>query len=239
MLLTKSRTGNASTLTAIAAVFLVQAPLKLKLTAGFAALWMGLAGLWLLMVVGYDPLTDFQGALLLGRAEESDTLSGRAFIWPLVTYFIGQRPWLGYGFESFWNASNIELVSEELTWGVREAHNGYLDILLSTGIVGLTLAVLAVLAGLTVAARSSIRRRNPAYALPLGMLVFGLLSSWMESGMVNVMLPPLLVGCCLLRMALFERPVGRMSETKCTLCDTDDAREVHFATAHAPYRSRT
>lgn len=204
MLLTKSRTGNASTLCAIAAVLLVQTSVRFKFSAGLVLSWLALGGLWLLMIAGYDPVVDFRDALLLGRAEESDTLSGRAFIWPAVGYFIKQRPWLGYGYESFWNPTHVETISEELGWGLREAHNGYLDVLLSTGIVGLACGVGILLAGLAAASRGCVKLRDPAYALPLGMLVFGFLSSWMESGMAAVMFPPLLVACCLMRMALFE-----------------------------------
>ncbi|MEX2175328.1 MAG: O-antigen ligase family protein [Pirellulaceae bacterium] len=206
-LLTKSRTGNAATLTAIGCVFLLQTPWRFKLTAGYAAGWLALGGLWLLLLCGVDPLVDFRDALLLGRAEESDTLSGRAFIWPNVLYYIGQRPWLGYGYEAFWTPAHIDTISHELQWGLREAHNGYLELLLSTGIVGLTAAAISILAGLAAAIRGSVRLDDPAYSLPLGMLVFGLLSSTMESGMVVIMLPPLIVACCLIKMALFaEQP---------------------------------
>lgn len=214
ILLTKSRTGTASTFAAIGCVFLIQTSLQFKLSAGVA--WMGasLAGLWLLFVAGYDPLVDFHNALLLGRAEESDTLSGRAFIWPAVWYFIARRPWLGYGYESFWNPRNIDTISDEVGWGLREAHNGYLDILLSTGAIGLTCCLSGVAAGIAAAARRSVKLRDTCYALPLGMLVFGLLSSTMESGMVNVMFPPFLVACCLMRMGFFEEvalPIPQMT----------------------------
>jgi exopolysaccharide production protein ExoQ len=203
-LLTKSRTGNASTLVAIAAVAVVQTSWRSRIAIGFTAMWAALAGLWLVWVCGYDPLRDFRDALLLGRAEQSDSLSGRAFIWPIVREFISQRPGLGYGFESFWNPAHIETVSDELGWGVREAHDGYLDVLLSTGIVGLTFALLSIAAALVIALRGSVTLRDPAYALPLGMLIFGVLASTMESGMAVIMLPSFFLGCCVLRMALFE-----------------------------------
>ena len=204
LLLTKSRTGNASTMLAIGCVLVAQTSLRFKFSAGLACSWLALGGLWLLWVVGFDPLVDFHEALLLGRAEESDTLSGRAFIWPAVAYFISLRPWLGYGFEAFWSPTHVEAISEEVGWGLREAHNGYLDVLLSLGIAGLACGVALVLAGLAASARGSIKLRDPAYALPLGMLVFGLLVSIMESGMVIVEFPTFLTGCCLMRMALFE-----------------------------------
>jgi exopolysaccharide production protein ExoQ len=203
-LLTKSRTGNAATLLAIGAVLLLQTPQRFKVAAGLGLGWLGLGGLWALLVCGFDPLVDFRDALLLGRADQSDTLSGRAFIWPLVSHYIGFRPWFGYGYEAFWNPAHIDTISDELQWGLREAHNGYLEVLLSTGIVGLSCAVVAVLISLYAAAYGVPRRCDPAYGLPLGMLVFGIISSGMESGMVGVMLPPVILGCTLLKMALFS-----------------------------------
>jgi exopolysaccharide production protein ExoQ len=208
-LLTKSRTGNAATFLAIGSVLIVHTSAHWKLSVGFALSWLGLVGLWLLLLAGFDPLVDFRDTLLLGRAEESDTLSGRAFIWPVVLHYIDQRPWLGYGYESFWNPAHIDTISSELEWGLREAHNGYLEVLLSTGVIGLVLASAAVLAGLVTATKGLVSGRDPAYGLALGMLVFGVLSSTMESGLVVVMLPPVLIGALLLKMALFgdELPV--------------------------------
>ena len=206
MVLTKSRTGNAATLAAIASVFLVQTPLRFKFAGGLSLAWLACGGLWLIFVAGYDPLVDFRQALLLGRAEESDTLSGRHFIWPAVWYFIQRRLWLGYGFEAFWNPTRVEMISEEVGWGLREAHNGYLDMLLSLGVLGLIAALASILAGIVAAVRGSVMLRDPAYALPLGMLVFGILVSAMESGMVIVEFPTFLTAACLLRMALFEAP---------------------------------
>jgi exopolysaccharide production protein ExoQ len=204
MLLTKSRTGNAATLAAIASVFLVQTSLRFKFASGLSLAWLACGGLWLIFIAGYDPLVDFRQALLLGRAEESDTLSGRHFIWPAVAYFIMRRPWLGYGFEAFWNPTRVETISEEVGWGLREAHNGYLDVLLSLGIFGLVAMLACVLSGIVAAVRGSVKLRDPSYALPLGMLVFGMLASVMESGMVIVEFPTFLTASCLLRMALFE-----------------------------------
>jgi exopolysaccharide production protein ExoQ len=237
--LTKSRTGNASTLLAIGSVFLLQTPLRFKLTAGLALGWLSLAGLWLLLLVGVDPLVDFREALLLGRAEESDTLSGRAFIWPLVSYYISFRPWLGYGYEAFWNPAHIDTISDELQWGLREAHNGYLEVLLSTGIVGLACGAAAILAGLGAAVSGSARLKDSSYSLPLGLLVFGICSSTMESGMVAVMLPPLVLACCLWKMALFadqpaENSAECMSEAKCTK-HNQIAGAFRPRRTHAPY----
>jgi O-antigen ligase len=204
LLLTKSRTTAAAILFSLAAVQLVQTPLATKLAGAGTLVWLAAVGLWLVWICGFDPLTDFRDALLLGRAEESDTLSGRAFIWPEVMYFASQRIWLGYGYESFWTPARIETISSNLGWGLREAHNSYLEALLSLGVVGLFAVLLVVATGLAASIRGFRMSRDAAYTLPLGLLVFGLINGGLESGMVVVSLIPLLLACCLLRMALLD-----------------------------------
>jgi exopolysaccharide production protein ExoQ len=204
LLLTKSRSSTAGVLLAIAAVFAVQTTLRLKLAVGLVGFWGACLGAWLVLAAGIDPLTEFADAILLGRAAESDTLSGRAFIWPEVASFIAQRPILGYGYEAFWTPARIETISESLGWGLREAHNAYLETLLWLGLVGLVLTLATVGLGLAASIRSYRQLRDPTFALPLGMLVFGLINAGLESGIVAIELVTLILGCCLLRMALFN-----------------------------------
>jgi exopolysaccharide production protein ExoQ len=64
----------------------------------------------------------------LGR---DDTLTGRTEVWAAVLPAMKHRPLLGYGFGSFWTDARREL------YEIPTAHNGYLDILLDLGEVGL------------------------------------------------------------------------------------------------------
>jgi exopolysaccharide production protein ExoQ len=207
LLLTKSRTTTAAIFLSIGAVQLLQTRVRTTCAAVVGLTWLAAAALWTVWIGGFDPPTDFRDAFLLGRAAESDTLSGRAFIWAEVMYFANQRIWLGYGYESFWTSARIDTISSNLGWGVREAHCAYLDVLLSLGLVGLAALVVVITAGLIASIRGWLATRDPAYALPIGLLVFGLLNGGLESGMVVINLVPFLLGCCLLRLALF-RDVG-------------------------------
>jgi O-antigen ligase len=208
LLLTKSRTTTAAIILSAGLVLLAQTSFKAQAITGSAAILAAGWLMWLVVAAGYDPLTDFRDAILLGRAEEAGTLSGRAFIWPEVLYFVNQRPWLGYGFESFWTPARIDIISDNLGWGLREAHNAYLESLLSGGIVGLTLVLLAAAAGLLAAVHGYRSSRDASYALPLGLLIFGLINAGLESGMVTIELVPFVLACCLLRMAFFrEQPL--------------------------------
>jgi exopolysaccharide production protein ExoQ len=224
LLLTKSRTTTAAVLVALGAVHIVQTPLRTKVAAATALAWCACFGLWLVWVLGFDPLTDFRDAILLGRAEESDTLSGRAFIWPEVMYFALQRPLLGFGYESFWTPGRIETISTNLGWGLREAHNGYLETLLSLGVVGLALLLLVVASGLAASVRGYVRSRDSVYALPLGLTVFGLINAGLESGMVVINLVPFLLACLFLQFAFFGEGKTEHMANKCLTAENAERR---------------
>lgn len=74
------------------------------------------------------------------------SFTGRLDIWRFGFEKFVERPWTGFGFESFWLSPAI-LRSEsklELNWEVQNiihGHNGYLDMLLTLGIPGLLLVV--------------------------------------------------------------------------------------------------
>ena len=75
---------------------------------------------------------------LLEMMGKDPTLTGRTDLWSYVTGNIAQRPILGWGFAAFWTSDNIAAgeISTLLGWGVPEAHNGILEMMLEVGIVG-------------------------------------------------------------------------------------------------------
>jgi len=85
--------------------------------------------------------------LLLSLAGRDTTFSGRTEIWKQVWRFILQRPIIGWGYAAFWRG--IEGQSFEVVAAVRfivfHAHNGFLEIWLELGIVGLALFALSYL----------------------------------------------------------------------------------------------
>jgi O-antigen ligase len=204
LLLTKSRTTAAGVVVSLLAAGTLQTSLKMRLLAAVGAAWLAIAALWLVDVCGFDPRSDFRDAALLGRAEESETLSGRAFIWPEVLDYASQRPILGYGYEAFWTPARIEVISANLGWGLREAHNAYLEILLWLGVVGLAALLLVVVAALVASIRTYRATGDPAHTLTFGLLVFALINAGFESGIVVINFVPLLLGCCLLKLAVFQ-----------------------------------
>ena len=79
--------------------------------------------------------------LWLGRDK---TLTGRTDIWAMVFYMISRRPWLGYGYGAFWLTTGKESndVWTEVGWQPPHSHNGYLEVCLAIGVVGLVLFLL-------------------------------------------------------------------------------------------------
>lgn len=130
--------------------------------------------------VGEDALTSSVG--------KDTTLSGRTLIWRYVWDQIQLHPWLGYGLSAFWNgfegpSGYIQLATGI---GVIYAHNGFLDIWLSIGIIGLAVFLIGFV--ITIAQSLALLRRtnSPEGFWPLLFLSYVLLSNLTE-GTINSM----------------------------------------------------
>lgn len=186
LVLTKSRSACAALIITGGAVLLLQTTLRFKLFAGLGGAWLLAALVLLIWLSQIDALRQLGEAALMGRKEDSETLSGRNFIWPLAQQFIDKKPWCGYGFESFWVVDHVEFIADKLQFPVVEAHNGYLEVQLSTGRIGLGLHLLAVAAGIASAARTLWTRRDPACGFITAVLIYSLLSACFESTMFGL-----------------------------------------------------
>lgn len=67
------------------------------------------------------------------------TLTGRVPLWELVDREISDRWLLGYGYQAFWTDANPEAahIWTKIGWAAPHSHNGYRDILLSFGVMGM------------------------------------------------------------------------------------------------------
>lgn len=87
---------------------------------------------------------------ILAALGRDATLSGRTEIWGVLVDKIAQRPWTGYGYSGFWQGKEGESID---VWYVSRdmpphGHNGYLDMALDLGLVGLGLFLVNVVQGL-------------------------------------------------------------------------------------------
>ena len=108
---------------------------------------------------------------LLGR---ESNLTGRTEIWSLVISFISQKPILGYGYSGFWlGASPESFVVNRLMGGpVQYSHNGYLEMLLTLGAIGLLLTLALIGTGITRALYLSRQRQLATDLWPLAFLLY-------------------------------------------------------------------
>ena len=67
------------------------------------------------------------------------TLSGRTVLWDTLWDFIRQKPWLGYGYGSFFSgeAREANLLWQVHDWKPVHSHNGYIQLLVNVGFIGL------------------------------------------------------------------------------------------------------
>lgn len=107
----------------------------------------------------------------LGRSE---TLTGRTDIWANLLPIAERRPILGYGFGGYWTSANREIIE------TNEAHNGYLDVRLELGFVGLLLLALFLLS----CCREGVRALSYDYhwgSLSISYLIMALVHNLTES----------------------------------------------------------
>ncbi len=133
----------------------------------------------LLVLLAASVLFLSSGTGLVQAMGRDTTLTGRTDLWDQLLR-IPTDPLFGTGFESFWLGERVEAFWRTYWWHPNQAHNGYLEIFLNLGWMGL-----ALLAAVVVGAGRSIRRafrRDPEMArLCLAYLVVALLYNLTEA----------------------------------------------------------
>ncbi|WP_336973134.1 O-antigen ligase family protein [Sphingobium aromaticiconvertens] len=77
-----------------------------------------------------------------------DAFTGRTLIWDMLLRYWQDHFWLGSGFGAFWNTgSGSPVYSYATGWvtGIGTGHNGYLDLLAQTGLIGAVIIIMACL----------------------------------------------------------------------------------------------
>jgi len=99
------------------------------------------ATLLLVLVPGWVMFDAFTEAF--GR---DATLTGRTELWQGLLR-LAVDPVLGAGFESFWLGDRIANLWHQYWWRPNQAHNGYLDIYLNLGAIGVVLLIIMIVRG--------------------------------------------------------------------------------------------
>jgi len=123
-------------------------------------------------------------AAMLGR---DSSLTGRVDLWLALQSYIMQRPWLGHGLGAFWvdQSPNVLEIWTAVDWHPPNAHDGWLDLLLELGVVGLSLAAIQMLLLLANGIRAVIDGQEPGAQYLLATVFAILIHNLTESGLVR------------------------------------------------------
>jgi exopolysaccharide production protein ExoQ len=139
----------------------------------------------LALVVGIGVVSN--EALLPALLSKDPTLTGRTELWQLIRVAISQRPLLGYGFDAFWQGLRGDSLNIILGvgWLVPTAHNGYYDLLLGIGYIGMFSFLPSFFQMLGRGIRYLDTEASSARLFPIAFVAFWLIYNLNESALVT------------------------------------------------------
>lgn len=99
-----------------------------------------------MLAVCYSVLFLGMGSSALETMGRDASLTGRSQVWQTVLPF-AVNPWVGAGYENFWIGERLNRIVATLGTGLNQAHNGYIELYLNIGWVGLSLLAIVIVAG--------------------------------------------------------------------------------------------
>jgi O-antigen ligase len=115
------------------------------------------------------------------------TLTDRTEVWGVLVGLV-QNPVFGTGFESFWLGPRLERMWNLYWWRPNEAHNGYLEVYINLGWVGVCLLALVIAAGYRTV-YGAWRRNCWAGSLLLAYFFVGLVFNFTEAAFFRMQAP--------------------------------------------------
>ncbi len=135
---------------------------------------------------GLAALLLYNAEVVLGFVGRDATLTGRTQLWAAVLEMIRESPWLGYGYGAFWQG--WEGKSAYVWYAAHKAphaHNGFLDLWLDLGLLGILVFVLGFLMS-SLRAMVWVRSTRTAEGFyPLIILAFIFLSNFSQSAILG------------------------------------------------------
>ena len=169
---TTSKTALVAGVAMIAAVVIVPMLRGTVLQTAVTILILATALWWMAVISVYN----YEAALTsIGR---DASFTGRTDIWAFVVDHIAQRPLGGWGYSAFWHGDFMPGERYTARTGVPHGHNGWLDVMVDVGVLGVAILALAALVtlarGLALARHG--RSRAPA------AFVLSVLAGWLAIG---------------------------------------------------------
>ncbi|HDR7673496.1 TPA: O-antigen ligase family protein [Bacillus wiedmannii] len=90
-------------------------------------------------------MPDWLRFLIQSVFKKDVTFTGRSVIWEVVKEKIYDAPYIGYGYESFWTEEYfVSEMYKYFFFKQAHAHNGFLDLILAIGLIGLMIYIVMV-----------------------------------------------------------------------------------------------
>jgi O-antigen ligase len=118
---------------------------------------------------------------VLGAFGKDETLTGRTAIWAALSEAVAERPVCGHGYMAYWGLDSEPRywLSRALAWNVPSGHNGWIDLAISLGAVGVAVFAIDLMLTLWRAGRQA--RLSPVGVFAVGFLAQFLLFAMSES----------------------------------------------------------
>lgn len=177
LLLSRSMTSVSST-----ALIIAMLPLFLMARFHPKQRVVGYLFLALTLVAGGILLVGYS-AFFLSLLGKDDTFTGRTDVWNQLILAIHRRPYLGYGYGSFWSGLSGESLDVTIAagWIVPEAHNAFLELWLALGIPGIAVCLVIFWNAFGMAIRYIRKARGWVGLWPVACILFILVHGLGES----------------------------------------------------------
>ena len=122
--------------------------------------------------------------MIFASIGKSSDLTGRGDLWDILLDMLSTRPLLGFGYGIFWENYGL-IVALAAGWDVPHAHNGFLDLTLGVGLLGLGLFTIGYFYTFV---KGLVRFRNSQSdenIYPLVVLIYIIISNISETGLFS------------------------------------------------------
>lgn len=176
LLLTESRGPLTG---ALAILFVVYMLHWRRLYAAIMMFSLGLLGLAVLLPKGEAFI--FKMVSRSGNVSEITSFTGRTEIWNAVLKLSAAEPWMGYGYAS--SVFVLPQHASEVGFATSHAHNLFLQLLLTTGVIGVSLFVISVI---VIFLRAAVQRDRTVFAMMLFVIFNGITESSGFTTLANI-----------------------------------------------------
>jgi O-antigen ligase len=197
---------KANSATSLACFFLAAGPMVLVFFSQFARK-PAIVHIMTFSVLGIASSALFLniGSGMVQSLGRDTTLTGRTDIWRSA-FTLVQNPVFGTGFESFWLGERLSRVEIMINQSVNQAHDGYIEIYLNLGWVGVFLLITIIVVAYARVV-TSIAKMTPLAPLGLALFIVNVAYNFTEAAFK--MMHPLWISLFLITMAVAKAPMQR------------------------------